>query len=105
MSVVGCRDEVFRIKNAGVPESNIFGVHRIHVMDDEFGMDLVSFDSEVTTVVSSDHVVPNLSPFGRGVELLVDVAIEPERRVTDPSSKGEVAVTSYERVDLSQFGI
>ena len=59
---VGATYEVIRIENIHIAMDNVFGHHRIHMMDDNTIMNIVSLDSEVASVISDDNVVTNIAP-------------------------------------------
>jgi hypothetical protein len=61
--------------------------HWIHVMNDNIRMNLVTLNSQITTIVSYNDVFPKLTPLCRRVELLIDPTIEPERCRTDLASE------------------
>ena len=42
-------DEKIRIDDRGVPTQNLFFNHRVHVVDIDPVMDLITFDSQITT--------------------------------------------------------
>lgn len=63
--------------------NNIFGRHRIHVMDDESVVDLVPLNPKVAPHVSRYDLVAELTPLAGRVEPLVEITIEPEGRSTD----------------------
>lgn len=71
--------------------------HRIHVMNIETLVDLIPLNPEIATVVSSNHLVPNTSPFTGSVELLIHVTIETESDLSDLSSQSKICVTIFER--------
>lgn len=50
-------------------------------------MNLIALYTQVTTIVSDDHVVTKTSPLSRSIELLVDVTIESECRNPNLSFK------------------
>jgi hypothetical protein len=64
-------------------------------------MNLIPFNAQVAAIVSRDDVMPNISPLSRGIELLVDVTIEPEGRFANSSVKNEVLEPIFERPESS----
>lgn len=61
--------------------------NRVHMMDKQLSMNLVTLNSQITTVIPVDNVVSNVSPLSRPVETLVEVSIEAESSYTDISVK------------------
>jgi hypothetical protein len=53
-------------------------------------MNIVTFDAKVTSVVSYDDMIANVTPLSRDVELLVDVTIETEGRLADCAAESQV---------------
>lgn len=71
-------DQEFRIKDRLVTLNDIVNRHGVHVVDENLVVDVVICYAKVTTIVSSNDVVSNLTPLLRSIELLVDVSIEPK---------------------------
>lgn len=83
---MGRCDEELRVENATVAVSDVLNLHWIHVMNDGTTRYVVAVDAEVASVVSCNHVVANLLPLARGVELLVDPSVETESAITNNTS-------------------
>ncbi len=66
---------------------NVFYSHRIHVVNQDTIVNLVTFYSKITTVISSNNVVSKLFPLSRCVKSLIDVAIKPKSSFPNLSSK------------------
>src|ERR1044072_911574 len=63
--VVRCvrnRDQEFRIENCGISRLDVQDRHRIHVMDDDSFVKLMSLDTEIAAVVSNYDLVTDLTP-------------------------------------------
>lgn len=99
VGTVGNADQELGVEDVGVAFLNIPDRHRVHVVDVHGVMDLVTFDSHVASVVSDDDVVAKIPPFPRGVETLVHPTVKPKGRLSDLTSKGEVAETLFESFD------
>lgn len=52
-------------------------------MNQNLAVNIVAFCTEIKPVVSNDYETPNILPFARSIELLVDVSVESERRLTN----------------------
>jgi hypothetical protein len=96
-------DEEPRIQNIHVPLFDVVGRHRIHVMNDNSVKDLMPFDAEIATFVSSDDTKPKLTPLIRRIELLIHPSIESEGCISDCAMQSEVFETLLERGDLTQL--
>lgn len=103
-SMSGCNQKI-RIQNTFITMDDVILRHRIHMVNDWTMMNLIPLDSEVTTVVSINYIVAKMLPLSGRVELLIDPAIETERRVTNLTFQSEVAKTLFEVRDLTQFGV
>lgn len=68
-------------------------------------VDIVSFDSQIATVVTYDNVVSDITPLGRSVESLIDVSIESERYISDLPVEREVFVSILKRFHSSKIRI
>jgi len=62
VGLVRDRDEILRVEDARIVTGNISRGHWIHVMDIETFVNLKSIYSQITTFISSDDVMTNLSP-------------------------------------------
>jgi hypothetical protein len=77
-----CSNQELRIENAFVTVYNVLCKQRIHVMYEKFGVNIVTFYSEITTFISIDDKASCLLPLSGSVEGLVDPSVETERRHT-----------------------
>ena len=87
------------------PMDDIDCFHRVHMMDYEPVMDLITLHSEVTAVISNNYLVADVLPLPGGVEFLIDVAIESECGLPDLTVECEVAITLLKLVNTSKFGV
>lgn len=55
-------DEKVWIQNPIVTVENIVRRHWVHVVDDDPVMDVIAFDTQITTVVTSNDKLANMSP-------------------------------------------
>jgi hypothetical protein len=62
---------------------NVLYIHRVHVVNIDTVVDLVPRNAEIAPIVSGDHMRSDLVPFGRAIELLVQVTIVTEGYSTD----------------------
>lgn len=79
--------------------------YRVHMMNQHFIMNFVSFNPQVTTIISEDDNVSNAFPLFRAVEHLIHVAIVTERFNTDFPYKSEIAISLFECFIGDQFFI
>ena len=59
-------------------------------MDVDPIVDIVSIDSEITSIVSDYDVASDTPPFPRRVELLVEVTVKPKGYPTHFTAKSEI---------------
>lgn len=85
--------------------SDVLNRHRVHVVDVDLVVDLVTGDTKVATQVSSDYEVPSLPPLPRGVKILVDPAIPSKGRITNLALEAQVAETLFETLKTAKLGI
>ena len=79
MCVVSHADQVFGVEDVRIELSlEVLGPNRVHVMNKNLTVDIVTRDPEVACVVSEDNLLPCLTPFGRVVEGLVQIPFETE---------------------------
>src|SRR4051812_33525692 len=93
---VGGGDKVLRIQDKRRPIDYVLHGDRIHVMNHQPSMDLVTGNAQVTSVVSENNDVSNVSPFERSVKPLVDPPIRPEGRLTHLTTKIKVGKAIFE---------
>jgi hypothetical protein len=82
----GC-DEKLGIENTHVAFDYVGGRHRIQMVNRDSLMNIVTLNTEVATVVSNDDMIADVTPLLGHVELLVDVTIEPEGRLSNRTTK------------------
>lgn len=79
MCVVSHADQVFGVEYVRIELSlEVLGPNRVHVMNKNLTVDVVTWDPEVACVVSKDNLLSCLTPFGRVVEGLVQIPFETE---------------------------
>lgn len=79
MCVVSHADQVFGVEDVRIELSlEVLGPNRVHVMNKNLTVDVVTRDPEVACVVSEDYLLSCLTPFGRVVEGLVQIPFETE---------------------------
>ncbi len=78
---------------------------RIHVMNDESRVDLMTLDAEITTFISYDDISTKSAPSLGRIKPLVNPAVESERVATDLTPDREVLKPLLERFQFDQFGI
>jgi hypothetical protein len=83
VSSFGRCNEEFRVNDPFLPMTNIVSDHRIDVMDKDFGVNVVAFDAEVTSIIPHNYVSPSGFPLMRLIEPLVKVPIESERTLAN----------------------
>lgn len=71
MGTLGCRDEKLRIESVVPSACQILENQRVHVVNQEVGMDLVTRDTQVASKITSDDVLTSVPPLARVVEPLI----------------------------------
>src|ERR1044072_8588697 len=105
VGLVSDRDQKFRVENAWISTRNISDGHRIHVMDVETMMNVIAVNPQITSIVPMDDMPPDLTPFCRSVEPLIDVSIETERILTGDTSQTQILKSFIQCVKTSKLGI
>jgi hypothetical protein len=77
------RDQVVRIKETGIPGFDLLDSYGIQMVNVETLVNLITFDTQITTVVPNDDLMSSLTPFAGCVKVLIDPTIEPERYFSD----------------------
>ena len=67
---------VFRVSSFGF---DVVNRHGVHVVNQNLVVDVVICYTKVTTIVSSNDVVSNLTPLLRSIEPLVDMTVKTKR--------------------------
>ena len=73
-----CANQELGVENRFIALDDVVNRHRVHVVNQDLVVDLMTVDPEVAPFVSCNHMQTNLSPLSRSVELLVDVSVEPK---------------------------
>jgi len=71
----GHTDQVLGVDYVVIEVNDVIESDRVHVMHEDGTVNMVTFDSEVASVVSDDHLVSYGSPFSAGVELLIEMPV------------------------------
>ena len=85
--------------------SDVLHGHRVHVVDDDLVVDLETLDTKIVSEIARDDMVANLLPLMTRVERLVDIALGPEGRSSDSTSKTEIVKPCIEAVDTTKFSV
>lgn len=84
---------------------DIEGRHGIHVVDDRIPIDLVTFDAQITAVVSYDDEVAKIPPFLRGIKLLIHPTVETEGWLSHSTVEAEVFEPLSDRTELLELSV
>lgn len=103
--LVGYSDKILRIEDCFVLMNDVINRHWIHMMDDDLIEDLIAFDSEVQTKISSDYFVSNVFPFRRSIESLIEVSIETESGSANRAFELKVVETLFESLKTPKFRV
>src|SRR5690606_531748 len=76
-SVCSC-DEEFWIQNVPATTLELLDSHRIHVVNNDLVVDLMTFQSQVHTFIPSNYMVANIAPLLGCVESLIHIAVVPK---------------------------
>lgn len=68
-------------------------------------MDLIALNAQVTTIISNDDVVSNITPFSRTIERLVKVSIKAETRSPNRTLQTKIVKAIFKSVKVPQPGI
>ena len=79
MGIMRRADQKFRIGQKLGRLSNIANFNRIHVVDINSLMNIVSVAGQITAKVSSNHEIPDCSPLIRVIELLIQITLKSKR--------------------------
>lgn len=93
---VRCRNQEFGIQDIGITVFDFVSCHRIHVMDDDLIVDLMTINAQIQAKISGDNFISNESPLSRCVKALVDVSVEAERGCANTSVETEVFEPLFE---------
>jgi hypothetical protein len=105
VGILASRDEEFRIENVGIEIFKVSGLNRIHVVYQRHVSDVKSLDPKIPSFISSQDEVPNLLPFGRRVEPLIQIAIEAECARSDLSSQSQVVESLLKGGESNQLTV
>lgn len=84
----------------------VLQTYRIHVMNYDLAVNIVSFDAEITAVVSDYYLISDSFPFRRTrVEHLVEYPVESESLFTNRAVKLEVLEPFFKGQKMRQFSI
>lgn len=98
-------DQELGIEYSCVSVFDITNRHRIHVMDVNPVVDIVTLHAKVASIVSNNDVASDIPPFPRRVKTLVEITIEPEGYIADLPSKRKVFKSFFQRIQSTEFGI
>src|SRR3954452_5004812 len=93
------------VKNPRFASDQIIGGNRVHVMNQQLSIDLVTRYAEITCLASEYDVVTSLFPFTRPVESLVQPPGKAEGSRTNFTRHGEVLEPLFEGDELTQVRI
>ena len=79
MGIMRRADQKFRIDQKLGRLPNIANFNRIHVVDVNSLMNIVSVADQITAKVSGNHEIPESPPLVRVIEPLIQVTLKPKR--------------------------
>ena len=104
--IVSHADQVLGVEDVGIELSlEVLRPNRVHVMNENLVVDIVTWDPEVACVVSKDDLLPCLAPLGGVVEGLVQVPFETEGLIARILIETQVFVPILEGFDAREFTV
>jgi hypothetical protein len=98
-------NQVAEIKSHACPVLNIPLSKRIHVMNDQSRVDLMTLETEITTIISNYCLLTQGTPLSRCIKFLINPSIESEGLATHLSSESQIIESIFERFKLDEFGV
>lgn len=105
VGLVCCRDEKLDVEDLWVTAIDVGKRDRVHVMNIRAIMNLVSLNTQITTIVSNEDVPTDMTPLGGSVEHLIHPPVEPERGVAYSPEEREISEPIYKRVNPSELRV
>lgn len=105
VSVVGYTDKELRIHQVVGCQPDVIYGDRIHMMDYDLAVYLITIHAEIQSIVSHNHKISYALPFGRPVELLIEISLEAERFFPNFAAKLEVLESLFECVEEDELRI
>jgi hypothetical protein len=105
VGIVGCADQELEIERMLSSVDDVLFDKRIHVMNDELCVNIVTIHTEIACLISKNCFLAKLSPFARRVEPLIDPSVETERLTTDLAFQREVLESFLEGFEPNELGI
>lgn len=93
-------DQVLKTQSKFTALDDVSRNKRVHVVDNNLVVNLVTFYTQIATKVTRDGVPSKTTPGHRGVEILVDPSFEAEGRFADVPAECEILVAAQKRVEL-----
>ena len=103
--VEGYRYQVTRIHQVQRTRFNVFHRQRVHVMDQDPVMNIVSFNAQVASVIAEDDDVADALPLFRAVKHLVETSVVTKCLFTNFARQAKVFVSFFKCREGYQFVI
>jgi len=94
-------DQEFGIECVISSMDNIALGKRIHVMNYQTSMDIITFDTQITPFVSNDYFLTKLPPLPGRIKLLIDPSVEPKCFATNYTFQRKVIEPVFEHFQSS----
>lgn len=82
---------------------NILNRERIHMMDENFALNVVSFHAQVTSVIAEDDDITDALPLFRAVKHLVELSVVTKCLFANLAEQSKVGVTLGEGREVQEF--
>lgn len=105
VSVVGYTDKELGIHQVVGCLPDVVDVDRIHVVNYDLAVNLITLHCQIHSVIPHDHIVAYTLPFGRSVELLIEISLEAERLFSNFATELKVVEPFLESVQEDELRI
>ena len=102
---VCCGNQIIRVENKIIRVLEVLRRDRVNVMNQDSVMNVVAFNSQITTMIFCDYVLSKLLPLRGSIESLIEVSVKPKSWVPNRSWKLQVVETILKGFELTKLRI
>lgn len=95
---VGATDQKIGVQDIRIEEFDLIRSNRVHVVNEDTTIDFVSFKTKVATIIARNDIISDAFPLSGLVKTLIQITIEPESLISDPTADSQVIIPIFNGV-------
>lgn len=99
---VGATDQKIRIQDVRIEEFDLIRSNRIHVVNKDTAVDLITFKTQIAAIVARNDLISDPFPLHGLVKTLIQITIKSKSLVSDSATDSQIIVTIFYGVEKNK---